>query len=166
MKILRLLDENFEKILSVLLLMTMVALLTTIVFFRFVLGRGLSFAEEIDRWAFVWMVYIGAAYTAQMGAHIRLEAVQRLFPVKLKKFIEYFADFLWVCFCVVVVFEGVKVVISMFEMRYESPALGINMAYVYFIIPLSFILMGFRVIQRNFRRIREERASINVESPE
>lgn len=159
MQLLKLLDENFEKIFSILLLLTMVVLLTIIVFFRFVLGQGLSFAEEVDRWAFVWMVYIGAAYATQVGAHIRLEAIRKLFPPKLKNYIDYIGDAIWVGFCLIVVFEGIKIVNSMFEMRYESPALGINMAYVYTIIPLSFTLMAFRVIQRNIRKIRNNNKS-------
>ncbi|UCF84928.1 MAG: TRAP transporter small permease subunit, partial [Desulfobacteraceae bacterium] len=74
MKVLRFIDENFEKILANFFLFSMVALLSAIVFFRFVLNRGLAFAEELDRMAFVWMVYMAAAFAAQRGAHIRLEA--------------------------------------------------------------------------------------------
>ena len=155
MKVLKFLDENFEKILANLFLFSMVALLSAIVFFRFVLDRGLAFAEELDRMAFVWMVYTAAAYAAQQGAHIRLEAVALILPKKVNQYMRYFADLLWVGLNLVIIKEGINVVATMFKYRYESPAMGWSMAYVYTIVPISFILMTFRIVQRNkLARIR------------
>ena len=157
MKILKFIDENFEKILSNLFLFSMVVLLSAVVFFRFVLDRGLAFAEELDRMAFVWMVYTAAAFAAQRGAHIRLEAVGLLLPKKLNHYMRYFADLLWVGFNLIIIREGINVVSSMFKYRYESPAMGWSMAYVYTVVPISFTLMTFRIIQRHIREIRQLR---------
>jgi TRAP-type C4-dicarboxylate transport system permease small subunit len=153
MKVLKFLDENFEKILANFFLFSMVFLLSNIVFFRFVLDRGIAFAEELDRMAFVWMVYTAAAYAAQKGAHIRLEAMALILPKKVNRYMRYFADLLWVGLNLIIVKEGIYVVTSMFKYRYESPALGWSMAYVYTIVPISFILMTFRIFQRNIREI-------------
>jgi TRAP-type C4-dicarboxylate transport system permease small subunit len=153
--VLKFIDENFEKILANFFLFSMVFLLSAIVFFRFVLNRGLAFAEELDRMAFVWMVYTAAAYAAQKGAHIRLEAVALILPKKVNQFMRYFADLLWVGLNIVIIKEGIHVVASMFTYRYESPALGWSMAYIYTIVPISFILMTFRILQRNIREIRQ-----------
>jgi len=156
-KVLRFIDENFEKILTNFFLFSMVVLLSAIVFFRFVLNRGLPFAEELDRMAFVWMVYTAAAFAAQRGAHIRLEAVGLILPKKLNQYMRYLADLLWVGFNLIIVKEGISVVSSMFKYRYESPALGWSMAYVYTIVPISFALMTFRIIQRHIREIRQSK---------
>jgi len=152
-KILKLIDENLEKFLSIFFLLTMVVLLSAIVFFRFVLNRGLAFAEELDRMAFVWMVYTAAAYAAQRGAHIRLEAVGLILPEKINQYMRYIADLLWIGFNLVIIKEGLNVVVSMFKYRYESPAMGWSMAYVYTIVPLSFALMTFRIVQRQIRNL-------------
>ncbi|MBW1961422.1 MAG: TRAP transporter small permease [Deltaproteobacteria bacterium] len=153
MKILKLIDENLEKFLSIFFLLTMVVLLSAIVFFRFVLNRGLAFAEELDRMAFVWMVYTAAAYAAQRGAHIRLEAIGLILPEKIKQYMRYVADLLWIGFNLVIIKEGVNVVVSMFKYRYESPAMGWSMAYVYTIVPLSFALMTLRIVQGHIRHL-------------
>jgi TRAP-type C4-dicarboxylate transport system permease small subunit len=160
-KVLKFLDENFEKILANLFLFSMVALLSAIVFFRFVLDRGLAFAEELDRMAFVWMVYTAAAYAAQQGAHIRLEAVALILPKKVNQYMRYFADLLWVGLNLVIIKEGINVVATMFKYRYESPAMGWSMAYVYTIVPISFILMTFRIVQRNIREIHQSKEARN-----
>ena len=155
MKILRFIDENFEKILSNFFLFAMVVLLSAIVFFRFVLNRGLAFAEELDRMAFVWMVYMAAAFAAQRGGHIRLEAIGLILPERLNQYMRYFADLLWIGLNLIIIKEGIGVVSSMFKYRYESPAMGWSMAYVYTIVPISFTLMTFRIIQRHIREIRQ-----------
>ena len=161
MKVLKFLDENFDKILANLFLFSMVALLSAIVFFRFVLNSGLAFAEELDRMAFVWMVYTAAAYAAQQGAHIRLEAVALILPKKVNQYMRYFADLLWVGLNSVIIKEGINVVATMFKYRYESPAMGWSMAYVYTIVPISFILMTFRIVQRNIREIHQSKEARN-----
>lgn len=81
----------------------MLVLLTAIVFSRFILGQGMSFAGELDRFAFGWMVYIGAAYTAQMGGSIRLEAVIRMFPKGFAWIAGFAAEFLWICFNLLII---------------------------------------------------------------
>jgi len=69
----------------------------------------------------------------------------------------YFADLLWVGFNLIIIREGINVVSSMFKYRYESPAMGWSMAYVYTVVPISFTLMTFRIIQRRIREIRQLR---------
>jgi TRAP-type C4-dicarboxylate transport system permease small subunit len=48
------------------------------------------------------------------------------------------------------VIESLKVIESMKEFVYYSPALGWSMAYVYYIFPISFTLMSIRIIQVNY----------------
>jgi TRAP-type C4-dicarboxylate transport system permease small subunit len=48
------------------------------------------------------------------------------------------------------VFESIKVIQSMKEFAYYSPALGWSMAYVYYIFPISFTLMSLRIVQVNY----------------
>ncbi len=98
---------------------------------------------------------MAAAFAAQRGAHIRVEAVGLILPKRLNQYMRYFADFLWVGFNLIVIREGINVVLSMFKYRYESPAMGWSMAYVYTIVPISFTLMTFRIIQRHVREIRQ-----------
>jgi len=160
-KVLRFIDENFEKILCNFCLFAMVVLLSAVVFFRFVLNRGLPFAEELDRMAFVWMVYMAAAFAAQKGAHIRLEAIALILPNKVNQYRRYLADLLWVGLNLIIVKEGISVVSSMFKYRYESPALGWSMAYVYTIVPISFTLITFRIIQGYIREIRQSKKATN-----
>ncbi len=150
----RFFEANFEKLLAVFFLSTMVILLSAIVFFRFVLNRGLSFAVEIERMAFVWFVYAGAAYAARQRRHIRVEAQLLLLNDRARAVLRVVADLAWVGFNIVIVREGIRVVGNMIRFPYESPALGISMAYAYSIVPLSFFLITIRVVQYMVQDIR------------
>lgn len=147
-------ERNFERIIAVFFLSTMVVLLTAIVFSRFILARGLSVAEELERMAFVWFVYMSAAYVAREGTHIRVEAQLLLLNEKAWKVVRLLADGIWVWFNYIIIREGIMLVHSMIIYPYESPALGWPMAYVYTIVPISFTLMSLRIIQHLWREFR------------
>jgi C4-dicarboxylate transporter DctQ subunit len=162
-RILFFLERDFERVLSVFFLCTMVCLLSAVVFFRFVLQQGLSFAEEIERMAFVWFVYMGAAYAAREGIQIRVVAHLGLLSARARRLLMLVADIIWVWFNCIIIREGILLVHSMIIYPYESPALGWQMAYVYTIVPISFALMSIRVIQhivRNFRALVKHEGEI------
>jgi len=132
----------------------MAVLLTAIVFSRFILARGLSVAEELERMAFVWFVYMSAAYVAREGTHIRVEAQLQLLNEKAWKVVRLLADGIWVWFNYIIIREGIMLVHSMIIYPYESPALGWSMAYVYTLVPISFTLISVRIIQHLWREFR------------
>lgn len=75
MKVLRFLDENIEKILCVVLLAAMSILIVVQVFFRYALNNSLSWTEELSRYMFIWLIYIGISYGVKMDKHICVDAV-------------------------------------------------------------------------------------------
>jgi len=154
LKILRFIERNAEKIFGVILLASMVGLLFAVVIARFVFNRGLGVAIELDRMAFVWLVYIAAGFAAWRGAHLRLQVAFSLWPEKIREYIKVLADMIWLVFNIIIVKEGIGIVKSMFIYPYESPALGWSMAYAYMIIPISFTLMSIRIVQRTITKFR------------
>lgn len=158
-KVLRFLERNFEKIAATFFLCSMVGLLSAVVFARFALNKGFGTAIELDRMAFIWLVYIAAGFAAREGAHIRLAAASSIWPRKIRRHVRLLADIIWLAFNIIIIKGGIDVVHSMFIYRYESPALGWSMAYVYMLVPISFTLISIRVIQRNIQEFMQQRES-------
>jgi C4-dicarboxylate transporter, DctQ subunit len=50
------------------------------------------------------------------------------------------------------IFNGAKMVQTLFGSIQVSPVTRINMGYIYFIIPFGFSLMSFRIIQNMWKR--------------
>ena len=63
------------------LLACAVLLMSLQVFLRFVLGQPQPWAEEINRYCFVWATYLGSVIAIAKGTHIRVtDLVDRLGP--------------------------------------------------------------------------------------
>jgi len=143
--------ENFEKYFCAFVMAVMVICLGAQVFFRFVLDAALTWSEEMSRFAFVWVIYMGASMAAMERVHIRVTVPQLLLPSQYRHFATMFADFIWLIFNLFFAYQGVLQVKHMFTYTFTSPALQWNTAFIYGIIPIGFLLMSFRIVQGYWR---------------
>jgi len=141
-----------EGFFAILFTLALIILLTLQVLFRFVLSKSISWAEEVSRFAFVWAVYCGVILAANEDRHIRVTIQLKLFGERTQKWILAAADIFWIIFNSILSFFAVEFVLSMFEFPYYSQTTGINLVYVYTIIPIGFVFMTIRIIQSVIRR--------------
>lgn len=55
------------------------------VLFRFVLSLPLAWTEELSRYLFILLVYVGASAAAGEGKHVRVEIIDSVLPAKATK---------------------------------------------------------------------------------
>jgi len=139
--------NRFELVFANLSLALLVLVLALQVFFRYVLHTGLTWSEEMSRFAFVWFVYISASLAAQRGTHIRVTMFVRWFPGGRHVALA-FADAIWIVFNAFVVVAGVMLIQRMLKFPVYSTALFLPLAWLYTIIPLAHALMILRILQR------------------
>ena len=155
MKILRWLDDNFEKTICVGLISSM----TVIIFLQFVMRRvfnnSLVWSEELARYIFIWLIYIGISYGAKMKQHIKLEMFIAMAPKKIHPFFVLLAEFLFLGFAVFIVFTSWDIVQRQIFLGQTSPAMGIPMAWVYAAPTVGFFFASIRQIQVIIERIRD-----------
>ncbi|WNK19884.1 TRAP transporter small permease [Halomonas piscis] len=135
------------------LLAVFVILLFVQVVMRMVLGIGMSWIEELARYSFVWFVFLGATHAAHLSAHNRLQVHINLLPKNMAKGLLLFVDLIWAGFCLVLAYKSLELIDLLLEFPYKSPALGWSLAYVYFIFPIAFTLMAFRVLQVQYLKL-------------
>lgn len=128
------------------LLALLVVLLIAQVTLRFVFGIGVSWLEETIRIAFVWSMYFSFLLAAADNRHIRVGLQISLLPERAQKIVLTVADLIWIGFNLVIVWFGAIYVSSLFDYPYLSPTIGINLAWVYTIVPLGFALLTVRVV--------------------
>ena len=134
----------------------LIVLLSLQVFFRFVFTKSISWAEEVARFAFVWAIYSSIIYAAYLDKHIRVTMHLRYLPAKYQKWLLTLADVLWVFFVGTIAVVGVEFVWKMFQYPYISQTTGINLAYIYLIVPIGFTLLAIRIVQSILRRFKGE----------
>jgi TRAP-type C4-dicarboxylate transport system permease small subunit len=147
MKILKWLDENFEKYICIILMSVM----TLVIFLQFVMRRGfnnsLTWSEELARYLFIWLIYIGISYGAKMKSHIKLEAFIIKLPIKLQPYFVLLAEVLFLGFAAFIVYTSFGVVKRQVDLGQTSPAIGIPMSVVYAAPTVGFALASIRQIQ-------------------
>ena len=153
MKILKHLFEHFESYTTQVLLSLFIILLFIQIILRQFFSYTISWGEELARFAFIWFVFLGASYAAQLGAHNRVLFQFSKFSKRTQTYFEAFADLLWLIFNCVMIYKSIYLITDMMEFTYHSPTLGWSMAYVYMIFPLSFGFMSIRILQVNYKKL-------------
>ena len=151
MKVLKWLDANLEKYCCVVLMSIMTIIVFIQVIARYVFQNSLSWSEELARYIFIWLVYLGISYGCQMRKHIKIDAALYLFPKKLRKYVVILGDVLFLAFAIYIAYTGF--VYSVNQTRVSS-AMGIPFKYVYISTFVGFTLAAFREIQTIIYRIR------------
>ena len=140
--------DHFESYICQVLLVFFVC----IVFMQTILratGDSLQWTEEIARYAFLWFILFGACYATRLAALNRITMHFSRFPPAIRTAMLLFGDLLWLIFCLTLAWYGWRAVVDLAEFPYHTPALGWNLAYIYLIFPIAFLLMAVRIIQVN-----------------
>lgn len=68
------------KITMAMLLAAMVVLVFGNVVLRYVFNSGIAISEEVSRWLFVWMVFLGAIVGLREHAHLGVDSLVKIMP--------------------------------------------------------------------------------------
>ena len=138
------------------LMFSMAALITAQVLSRYIAGSPLTWSEELGRYIFVWMSFLGMAVAIKQGSHVALDILVKKLKGVSKKLLmlvnNAFVFFFGACFTV----SGFKLV--ELGMRQKSPTLQLPMQYVYIVIPISGILLLYFVFSETIKIFRSQEA--------
>jgi len=117
----------------------MIAITFLQVVFRYLLAAPLPWSEEAARYCFVWIVFLGAALGLQRGVHLGVDLVVNRLPARMQRAISILCDILIAGFALSIIYaSGPVLQLNAFQ---HSPALGIQMSWIYLAIPASMVLM-------------------------
>lgn len=150
MRFLKLCLANFEEWTSAFLVGLMIVCLIIQVFIRFIFGSALAWTEELSRYAFIWAVYVGAALCVKRRIHVRITAQFLKLDTRGRLFFLTVCDAIWIAFNIFIFINSVEVIRDGLEFPEISPTLGIVKSWVEAIIPFSFALMSFRLLQQYY----------------
>jgi TRAP-type C4-dicarboxylate transport system permease small subunit len=121
--------------------MALVVLIGTEVFFRYVVGRALSWPEEVLGLIFVWFTLLGVVLITQSGEHIEFNfLIGRLGP-RMGKVMAILIQAAIAFFSLLLILYGYSYAMMF---RFEStPAVGINALWLNLSLPLCGLLILF-----------------------
>ncbi len=122
---------------------------------RYVLNSPSSFTDEMAGFILIWLGLLGAAYVSGKKEHLAIDILIQKSNPKRKRIINIFIDMIIIFFAIaVLIIGGFWLVYTRFELDVKSPALGIPMGYIYFILPLSGILITYFAIDSLLTNIK------------
>jgi TRAP-type C4-dicarboxylate transport system permease small subunit len=131
-------DRTINWILA-LLMAAMVAVIAGQVWYRFVMNDPLSWSEELGRYLFVWISFIGAAAGVRYQVHLGIDLLQKLLPANAHRFVVISVNLIIQVFLLVIIYWGFKILgVIKFQ---TSPSMNIPMIYPYMAVPVGGIFM-------------------------
>jgi TRAP-type C4-dicarboxylate transport system permease small subunit len=157
-KILSQLDANIERWLMLVAYVLIVFVIVNEVVRRFVFSFSSLWGEEIARYAFVFLGWIGASYAVKQRAHIRFDTILNLLPPRFHGYVYLFGDFVTLVFACFALYWTVHTIGTLFQFDAKTPALRVSKAWFELVVPFSFVLMFIRLLQSIVRDWRDLRA--------
>jgi C4-dicarboxylate transporter DctQ subunit len=114
---------------------------------RYTTGAGISWAQELTIYLFIWMAKFGAAYGVRTGIHVGVDVLVRKLRPSLQRFFVALGLALGAFFTAVIAALGAKFVWFIHGTGQVSPDLDWPMWIIYLAIPLGSSLMCYRFLQ-------------------
>ena len=153
MKVLKFIDEQFEKWFLIASLIVMVL----VTFMQIVLrwfNAATVWAEEFSRYVMLYQVWVGASYAVHEDAHIRITALIGKLSGGRRRGMDLVVLTLWLLFALWLTVEGCVLVGKIAAMGQVSSAMRIPMTIPYASVPIGGALMTIRLVQKIVERRR------------
>lgn len=161
MRVIRFLDNNFEKYLCSVFLVLMTVIMLYQIVSRF-LGVPLSWTEETARYLFIWLIYLSAAYAAKLGAHITVDLLIVVFKTRAQLILKLFSNAVFFIFAAYVSYlMRFQVAKMMFVTHQVSGTGNWPMWIPYSSVLVGMFLIAVRLIQNSFYLIRDYKGNLN-----
>ena len=136
--------------LMVLCLATMVVLVFTNVVLRYAFSSGITISEELSRWLFVWLTFMGAIIALHEHAHLGTDTLVSRLSIRGKKFCLGLGHLLMLFICWLV-FKGT---LEQVKINWTSTSAVMEASLGYFYLcGLLFAVSGGIIILYDFWRL-------------
>lgn len=135
----------------------MLAVVLYQVFMRYVLNRPPTWSDELARYLYIWMVFLGAALVSRRGAHITMEYLPAGLRGRARSLLLVLHEV--VILGTLLYILRSSVVYYQFYARIRSPAMEMPSAFLIVVLPLSGILMFLHHLARAAAHLQDLKGS-------
>lgn len=156
-KVLQALDQNGERWLLLVFYVMLVLTMFVEVVRREVFAYSSIWGEEIVRYSFIYLAWIGAAAAVKERGHIRIDVLMQYVRPRVKAVLYIFGDIVMAAVALVAVYWSFETVLV--SAKFGSVTHGLRISQVWFLmaVPFGFALVLFRLAQSFLRDIRDLR---------
>lgn len=122
---------------------------------RYVFNKSISWSEELARYIFIWQVWLGASLAFRTNQHISVEMILDKLKGRARILFILFRDIITLGFNIFLVNYGFQLVVKMQERGVVSSGMGLPLYLVYISVPLTALVILFRIAGNIFGGVRE-----------
>ncbi len=152
------LDRNAERWLLLVLYSYIVYVIFIEVVRRFVLLYSSIWGEETARFAFIFLVWIGAAAAVRDRAHIRIDVILHYLPPRGVALVYLFGDLLTGVLACLAIYWSLDPVLVSIKFGNVTDGLRVVRAWFLIAVPLGFTVLMVRLVQSILRDLSDLRA--------
>ena len=113
-------------------------------FFRYVLNDSIVWAEELARYLFVWLTFVGGGLGVGRNIHVGVDSLVEMMTPGPKLLVLICVEISIVVFVVMLTYVGIQ--FTLFGMKQNALLLGIPMGYVNLAVPVGGAVMLANVL--------------------
>lgn len=158
MNFLQKIDDNAERWLLLVFYVMLVITMAIEVVRRELFAYSSIWGEEIVRYSFIYLAWIGAAAAVKERAHIRIDVILHYLGPRPKALIYLFGDLVMFVVALVALYWSFETVLVSAKFGSVSHGLRVSMVWFLMAVPGGFTLMIWRLLQsflRDYRSLRD-----------
>jgi TRAP-type transport system small permease protein len=137
MKIARFSIKYFEEILSGVFMALMSMTTFANVLARYIFNNPIQWAEEFSRYAFIWIVFLGAVVCTKHKRHIGIDSLVKVLPAPVQPWVNILAELLTSALMVIIIWYGG---ILTWNATQTTATLYVPQYVIYIVVPASGVL--------------------------
>ncbi|WP_111646641.1 TRAP transporter small permease [Paranoxybacillus vitaminiphilus] len=118
---------------------------------RYIFNSGITWSEEMSRFLFIWMIFLGAIGALKDNDHLGVDTLLKKLPLSAKRVVFILSNLI-VLYVLWIVLDG-SWKITTINMNSTAPATGLPIAYVYGIGIVMSIGMGIIILFNIYRAL-------------
>ncbi|MBM7691533.1 TRAP-type C4-dicarboxylate transport system permease small subunit [Peribacillus deserti] len=147
-KITKFLEQMLNTIMASALAIMVVLVFGNVVL-RYFFNSGITWSEEMSRYLFVWLTFLGSIGAYQNKEHLGVDMMVKRLPRAMKKFVLLISDLI-ILFVLILVLDG-SWKMTVMNMESVTPAVGMPLALVYGTGLVVAVSMAFITINNMYR---------------
>ena len=156
-RIFKALDQNAERWALLVFYVMLVVTMFVEVLRRELMAYSSIWGEEIVRYSFIYLAWIGAAAAVRERGHIRIDVILEYVGPRIKALLYIFGDIVMFAVALVALYWSFETVLV--SAKFGSVTHGLRVSQVWFLsaVPIGFALLIFRLIQSFLRDLHDLR---------
>lgn len=155
---LKALDKNAERWALLVFYTLLVVTMAVEVIRREVFSYSSIWGEEIVRYSFIYLAWIGASAAVRDRGHIRIDVVFNYVSPRMKSLLYIFGDLVMLVIAILAFYWSFETVAVSWKFGSVSHGLRVSMVWFLMAVPLGFGLMMLRLVQSLIRDVADLRS--------